>query len=388
MAKILNGIDVLPREFEKIVGDRSLALVTGSATVNSSGNPVYQVVRRLAGKGLRAIWSLQHGFFVDKQDNMILSQSQAWPELALPIRSLYGQRLLPEEDWLNDVDVLVIDVFDVGTRVYTFVNHLVLLLRWLSGRHIDVIVLDRPNPLNGCQMEGPVCRPDYFSIVGALPVPMRHSLSVGEYLSYALSYYSLDLQLTVVKARNWPRQDFFAGFWTYPSPNMPSLAAALVYPGAVLLEGTNMSEGRGTTRPFEFVGSPFLDHFRICAELQRLRLRGASFIPVFFKPEFSKFAGLLCRGLLIQVQDRFAFRSFAVYYELIRLVRQFHPEQFSWQAPPYEFEFDRLPIDMICASDLIRKSIEQNIPFAGIQDDIDRELAAYAESIRPFRLYP
>ena len=388
LIKIANGIDVLPQEYKKTIGSRSLVLVSGSAAVDACGRPVYQVVRRLAGKNLRAIWSLQHGFFIDKQDNMVLSPSQPWPELSLPIRSLYGKRLLPEKNWLDGVDALVIDAVDVGTRVYTFVNHLVLLMRWLSGRGIEVIVLDRPNPLNGCQTEGPLCRPDYFSIVGALPVPMRHALTVGEYLSYALSYYGLDLQLTVVKARNWQRRFFFAGIWTYPSPNMPALATALVYPGAVLLEGTNLSEGRGTTRPFEFVGSPFLDHFRLGAELEKLRLRGASFIPVFFKPEFSKFAGQVCRGLLIHVHDRQTFGSFAVYYELIRLARNFHPEHFSWKAPPYEFEFRRLPIDMICGSDHIRTSIEKNIPFAEIQPGIKSGLAAYSETLRPFRLYP
>jgi uncharacterized protein YbbC (DUF1343 family) len=388
LVKILSGADILPQLFKKILSNRSFVLLTGSANVDSRGRPVYEVVKGLAGKRLRAIWSLQHGFFVDKQDNMILSPSQVWPELALNIRSLYGQCLLPEEDWLKGINTLVIDVFDIGTRVYTFVNHLVMILRWLSGRTIEVIILDRIDPLNGLVAEGPICRPDYFSIVGQLPVPMRHSLSVGEYLSYALSYYNLDLQMTVVKVRNWQRKDFFAGIWTYPSPNMPSLAAALVYPGAVLLEGTNLSEGRGTTRPFEFVGSPFLDHFRLRAELERLHFPGVSFIPVFFKPEFSKFAGQVCRGLLVQIQDRKKFRSFAVYYELIRLVKQLHPEHFSWQSPPYEFEFNRLPIDMISGSDLIRKTIERNAAYAEIAGQVEREIARYRECLSPFRLYP
>jgi uncharacterized protein YbbC (DUF1343 family) len=388
VVSILNGIDVLSQAFEKIVGDRSFALVTGSATIDGNGRPVYGTVRQLAGKRLRAIWSLQHGFFIDKQDNMVLSPSQAWPELALPIRSLYGESLLPDVSWLDGIDAVVIDVFDVGTRVYTFVNHAVMIMRWLSGRDIEVLVLDRCNPLNGLAVEGPVCRPDHFSIVGQLPVPMRHSLSAGEYLSFALSYYGLDLQLTVVKARNWKRKDFFSGMWTYPSPNMPSLTSALVYPGAVLLEGTNLSEGRGTTRPFEFVGSPFLDHFRLRAELEKLQLPGVLFIPVFFKPEYSKFAGQVCRGLLVQVQERSIFRSFAAFYELIRLARQLHPDDFRWQVPPYEFEFVRLPIDMICGSDLVRNAIEQNVPFAGIRDAIDREIAAFSETVRPFLLYP
>ncbi len=226
----------------------------------------------------------------------------------------------------------MVDVLDVGTRVYTFVNHLVMLMRWLSGRHVEMIVLDRPIRSTALLAEGSVCRPDHFSIVGQLPVPMRHALTVGEYLSYALSYYGLDLQLTVIKARNWRRKDFFEGIWTYPSPNMPALTTALVYPGAVLLEGTNLSEGRGTTRPFEFVGSPFLDHICLGAELEKLRLRGASFIPVFFKPEFSKFAGQVCRGLLIHVHDRQAFRSFAVYYELIRMARQLSSRSFQLEG--------------------------------------------------------
>jgi uncharacterized protein YbbC (DUF1343 family) len=388
VAKIVNGIDVLPTSFGKIVGNKSFALVCGSATVDACGRPVYQVVRQLAGKNLRAIWSLQHGFFVDRQDNMVLSPSHDWPEMSLPVRSLYGESLLPDKSWLKGMDAVLVDVFDAGTRVYTFVNHLVMLMRALSGRGVEVIVLDRVNPLNGIVREGPACRPDYFSIVGQLPVPMRHALTVGEYLSFALSHYGLDLQLTVVKARNWRRRDFWDGIWTYPSPNLPSLAAALVYPGAVMVEGTNLSEGRGTTRPFEFVGSPCLDHFRLRAELERLRLPGVAFIPLFFKPEFSKFAGQVCRGLQIQVLNRSLFRGFAVYYELIRLARHMHPGDFRWQEPPYEFEFERPPIDMICGSPFIRLAIEKNIPFSGMRAEIEQELVACNGAAGPFLLYP
>ncbi|MCX6558642.1 MAG: DUF1343 domain-containing protein [Candidatus Aminicenantes bacterium] len=388
MAKIMNGIDVLPLAFKKIVGNRSFALVTGSATVGADGRPVYETVRRLAGERLRAIWSLQHGFFIDRQDNMVLSPSHAWPEMSLVVRSLYGKSLLPDESWLDGLDAVLVDVFDAGTRVYTFVNHLVMLMRALNGRSIEVIVLDRVNPLNGIVCEGPACRPDYFSMVGQLPVPMRHALTVGEYLSFALSYFGLDLQLTVVKARHWRRRDFWDGIWTYPSPNLPSLAAALVYPGAVMVEGTNLSEGRGTTRPFEFIGSPFLDHVGLRAGMERLRLSGVAFIPVFFKPEFSKFAGRVCRGLQVQVMNRSPFRSFEVYYEMIRLARHMHPGDFRWQEPPYEFEYKRPPIDMICGSPFIRQAIEKSIPFGGIRKAIEQELSACNEAVGPFLLYP
>jgi uncharacterized protein YbbC (DUF1343 family) len=388
MPHLSNGIDALEGIQSRLLGRRRIALVTGSGNIDSAGRPTHEVVRRLAGERLKAVWSLQHGFFVDKQDNMVLSPSFHWRRAGVPVRSLYGKSLLPAEEWLRGIDLLLCDPFDVGTRVYTFLNHLVMVLRHLSGRGIEVVVLDRPNPLNGRDLEGPVARPDHFSIVAQLPVPMRHGLTAGEFLSFARSDHGLDVPLTVVKARHWRRNEYFPGNWTLPSPNMPSFAAALVYPGAVLLEGTNLSEGRGTTRPFELAGAPFIDPLRLAAELARLRLPGARFVPMYFKPEFSKHAGRVCGGVLVQVTDRDRFRSFAAYYELIRAVARLHPGRFAWKQPPYEFERERPPIDMICGSDRIRRAIENDTPYANLRAGIEREIAAYAESVRPFLLYP
>jgi uncharacterized protein YbbC (DUF1343 family) len=314
------GIDVLQENSQKILKGRNIVLVTGSSNVDAAGVPVYRVLKQVAGQSLKAIWSLQHGFFIDKQDNMILSDSFYWPEMGLEIRSLYGERLLPAEEWLVGIDALVIDVFDVGTRVYTFVNHVLKILKALSGRDIAVIVLDRPNPLNGMDAEGHVLEPAYFSIVGQIPVPMRHTLTVGEFLSYGLSYYDIHLSLEVVLVKKWHRENFFSGMWTYPSPNMPSLSTAIVYPGAVMVEGTTISEGRGTTRPFEMVGAPFVDHQQLAKEMRQLYPSGVTFIPVFFKPEFSKYAGQVCKGILVQVSPHYygEFRSFQVYYDLLR----------------------------------------------------------------------
>ncbi|MCU0235983.1 MAG: DUF1343 domain-containing protein [Acidobacteria bacterium] len=384
---IRNGIDILPAVYGKLVGRRNIALVTGSANIDAAGRPVHEVVGRLAGNRLKAIWSLQHGFFIDKQDNMVLSPSFFWSARGAEVRSLYGEKLLPDPEWLRGIGLLVVDPFDTGTRVYTFVNHLAMLLRWLSGRGVEMVVLDRPNPLNGRDREGNVALADHFSIVAQLPVPMRHGLTAGEFLSYALSYYGLDVPLTVVQARGWTRRKYFANSWTLPSPNMPSFATAVVYPGAVLLEGTNLSEGRGTTRPFELVGAPFIDPFRLASELKPLKLPGVRFVPMFFKPEFSKHGGRVCGGVLVQVTDRDRFRSFRTYYELIRLAARLHPEGFHWQQPPYEFEYLRPPMDMICGSEQIRKAIDKNIPFTGIRDGIEREIHAYAEAVRPFLLY-
>jgi uncharacterized protein YbbC (DUF1343 family) len=382
------GIDVFKEEYEKILKKRNIVLITGSSNVDFSGIPVYQTVKKLAGKRLKAIWSLQHGFFVDKQDNMILSDSFYWEELDIEIKSLYAKSILPKPTWIEGVDALVIDVFDVGTRVYTFVNHVLMIMKSLSGKNIDIIMLDRPNPLNGMDCEGNVTDEKHFSIVGQIPIPMRHSLTPGEFISYGLNYYAIDLQLEVVMVKNRQRDQWFKGIWTVPSPNMPSLNTAVVYPGAVMMEGTNLSEGRGTTRPFELVGAPFIDNHKLVKELERLHLKGVKFIPVFFKPGFSKFSGEVCQGILVHPENRDKFKSFQVYYEIIRLIACLYPGEFKWKQPPYEFEYMRLPIDMICGSDFIRRSIEKDKKFGEIKPIIDREIRKYREIAVDYLLYP
>lgn len=381
------GIDLFKENSDSILKKRNIVLITGSSNVDSDGIPVYNTVINSASKQLKAIWSLQHGFFIDKQDNMIPSNSFYWKDFDIEIKSLYGENLLPETQWLEGINALVIDLMDVGTRVYTFTNHIVMIMKFLTGKSIDLIVLDRPNPLNSLCIEGNIMKEEYFSIVGQLPVPMRHALTVGEYLSYALSYYNIDSQLEVIKIKNWKRKNFFKGIWTYPSPNMPSFQTAVFYPGAVLLEGTNLSEGRGTTRPFEFVGAPFMDNFKLVKELKSLYLKGVKFIPVFYKPEFSKFAGEICRGILVNPEDINKFKSFETFYEIIRLLKTISPDQFKWNKPPYEFEYKRLPIDMICGSDVIRKSIDKNLPFREIEAGIEKEIQKYIETISNFLLY-
>jgi uncharacterized protein YbbC (DUF1343 family) len=381
------GIDIFQNNPEAILKKRNFALITGSSTVDSSGNPTYRLVKQLAGKQMKAIWSLQHGFFMDKQDNMIFSDSFFWEELDCEVKSLYRDKIFPESDWLKNLDALVIDLQDVGTRVYTFLNHMVLVMKYLSGSHIDVIVLDRPNPLNGVDIEGNVAEENYFSIVGSLPVPMRHGLSAGEFLAYALSIFDIELNLEIVKITNWKRKDHFKGVWTYPSPNMPSLQTAMVYPGAVLLEGTNISEGRGTTRPFEFLGSPFIDNTCLINELKKCNLKAVQFVPIFFKPEYSKFSNTICQGILVVAENIKEFNVFQIFYEVIRLIRNLYPDKFNWKQPPYEYETERLPIDMICGTDFIRKSIEMGMSYDEISLSITSQINDYKKAVANYLLY-
>ena len=390
MTAIFNGIDVLLADPQRYLRQRPFALVTGSAVIDASGDPVWRALKRCAGAQLRALWSLQHGFCVDQQDNMRFASGSAPAGLGLEVRELYQRELLPSAEHLNGIELLVVDVFDVGCRVYTFLNHMVQVLQFLAATRpdIEVLVLDRPNPLGGDVCEGNLCVPEYFSIVGMAPVPMRHGLTAAEYLGFAASYHRLPVELENVACRGWQRQDLFSGHWTYPSPNMPALQTAFVYPGAVLLEGTTLSEGRGTTRPFEMFGAPYLDHLRLADELNGLSLEGVRFIPLFFKPEFGKYAGEVCRSVLVQIVDRERFRSFCAYYEAIRLVNRLHPNAFGWQRPPYEFETRRPPLDMIAGSDWVRRAIEADIPFAELQDAIAEEIARFREASESRRLYP
>lgn len=381
------GIDLLLEDPAQYLKNKSIVLITGSANIDFSGRPVYRQLKEKLGPRLRAIWSLQHGFMVDKQDNMILSDSFHMKDIDIPVRSLYGGKLVPEKSWLEGVDALVVDLLDVGTRVYTFLNHVVMILKSISGSGVEVIIPDRPNPLGGLRCEGNSAQPDYFSIVAQLPVPMRHGLTSGEYLTYAGRFYDVDLDMNVIRLENWRREDLFEGIWTYPSPNMPSFQTTVVYPGAVLLEGTNLSEGRGTTRPFEMTGAPYLDAPALVIELSTFKLPEVTFIPLYFKPEFSKFTGEICQGILVVPGDLKHFAAFATYYEIIRLVRHRYPDQFQWKQPPYEFEYERPPIDMICGTPFIRRSIEDNLPFQEIEPEINNEINRFHHSINPFLLY-
>lgn len=387
MSKHRLGIDRLLAEPGEWLGSKRFALITGSANVDSPGRPVFRRLKQRLGPQMRAIWSLQHGFLVDKQDNMILSGSFYLEDIDVPVCSLYGQRLMPEEAWLEDIEAVVVDVFDVGTRVYTFLNQVVMIMKFLAGRDIEVVVPDRPNPLGGRRYEGNAAQPEYYSIVAQLPVPMRHGLTAAEYLTFARRYFDIDVSLRPIPLLNWRRTDLFSGLWTYPSPNMPSFYTAAVYPGAVLLEGTDLSEGRGTTRPFELLGAPYLDAPGLVEELSRLELAAVTFVPLYFKPEFSKYAGEICQGILVVPGDLEYFAAFETYYEIIRLVRQRHPHQFQWKQPPYEFEYERLPIDMICGSPLIRQSLEQNLPFKKIAPQINDQIKQFQTAAAPSLLY-
>jgi len=284
----------------------------------------------------------------------------------------------------------VLDLQDVGARYYTFVWTMALVMRAAAAAGVDVIVLDRPNPLGGARVEGNVADPAYASFVGLYPLAIRHGMTIGELAVYLNVTHDLACPLTVVRMRGWRRMMRWEDTglpWVAPSPNMPTPDTARVYPGGCLYEGTNLSEGRGTTRPFEWVGAPYLDADAYADALAALRLPGAVFRPARFTPMFHKWAGRLCDGVQIHVTDVERFKPYLTGLALIAVARRLAPRGFAWRQPPYEFEREKLPIDILCGTDAIRKAIERGRPLAGIERAWAPGLAAWMRRRARFLLY-
>ena len=322
------------------------------ASVSANLEHASRILERSTGDLFRlaAFFGPQHGFLGQTQDNMIEWKGYEHPRLHIPVYSLYAEHREPTAEMLEGLDALVVDLQDTGSRYYTFIWTLYLCMRACEKCGIPVVVLDRPNPINGVTTEGPVLDPNYKSFVGMHPIPIRHGRTIGELAKQFRDEAFPDCDLSVLPMRNWEREMWFdqTGLpWVMPSPNMPTPDTTTVYPGMCLLEGTNISEGRGTTRPFEIFGAPFIHAEKLCTELNALNLPGVFFRENYFQPTFHKFAGELCGGAQIHVIDREAFRPFQTGIEIIRAIRKFCPSQFTWKQPPYEYETEKLPIEIL-----------------------------------------
>src|SRR5436853_496241 len=340
--------DLWPREFR----GAKIAALLHPASVSSKLEHASQILERLNGElfELAAFFGPQHGFLGQTQDNMIEWKGYQHQRLGIPVYSLYGEHREPTDEMLADIEVLLVDLQDIGSRYYTFIWTLYLCMRACEKRGTHVVVLDRPNPINGVTVEGPPIEKGYESFVGLHPIPVRHGKTIGELATQFGQESFPKCRLSILPMKNWERAMWFdqTGLpWVMPSPNMPTLDTATVYPGMCLLEGTNISEGRGTTRPFEMFGAPFIDAATFSRELSEVRLPGVYFRENYFQPAFHKFAGELCRGAQLHVVDRNSFLPFKTGVEIIRYLRKIYGESFEWKKPPYEYEFEKLPIEIL-----------------------------------------
>jgi uncharacterized protein YbbC (DUF1343 family) len=358
---------------------RRVGVVCNPASVDGQ---LRHVADRLAAHPkarLSAIFGPQHGFRSDVQDNMIETQHAHDEVRRVPVYSLYSEVREPTPEMLRGLDVLVVDLQDVGVRIYTYIYTLANCLKAAKRDGIKVVVCDRPNPIGGVQVEGMVLVPGFESFVGMYPIPMRHGMTIGEIARLFNEHFAIGADLEVIAVEGWTREMYWdeTGLtWIISSPNIPTFETTTVYPGAVLFEGTNVSEGRGTTRPFELIGAPWVIAERFAEAMNRRELPGVFFRPALFEPTFHKHAKQGCAGCQIHMRDRWTFRPVEAGVALIDAFRSASPEQFAWKPPPYEYEFEKMPIDCLAGSSVLRQQIESGISPREIarswQDDLDR----------------
>jgi uncharacterized protein YbbC (DUF1343 family) len=390
MNRVASGLEIFLREPPAWAQGARLGLLSHAPSVGPDLAGARELVARRFPGRLQILFSPQHGLLGEKQDNMIASADFADPVLGLPVVSLYGPRLTPSPEALAAVDVILVDLVDVGTRVYTFAATLAKVMEAAAPLGKKVVVLDRPNPISGTAVEGNLLRPEWASIVGPYPLPMRHGFSLGELARYYNDTQDIGCDLTVIPAAGWRRGDYHDATglpWVLPSPNLPTLDAAIVYPGQVLLEGTNLSEGRGTTRPFELFGAPFLEPGRIMDRLQGMDLPGVILRTACFEPTFHKFAGELCRGFQLHVSDRQTFKPYYTTLALLGVIRELYPDQFAWRQPPYEYENERLPIDLLTGDDAIRHGLERGMSATELESAWQEDLDRFMEVRQEFLIY-
>jgi len=358
---VLTGTDLVDRLWSRDLRGARVGLVAHPASINSRMQHAGGIFHSSKKFRLTALFGPQHGILGQTQDNMVEWEGFRDPASGLPVYSLYGNTRKPRAEMLEDVDALVIDLQDVGSRYYTFIWTLELCMQACHEAGKSVIVLDRPNPIGGHLIEGPVLKPEFASFVGLRPLPVRHGMTIGEMGTYLRDTFYPGLDFRVITMQKWKRKMWFdqTGLpWVMPSPNMPTLDTALVYPGMCLLEGTNISEGRGTTRPFEMFGAPFIHPETLVNVLKEFKLPGVVFRPLSFEPTFQKHAGTLCGGAQIHVTDREKFKPFKTGVAVLKAIHNTYPRDFAWKQPPYEYEDVKLPIDILAGTNRLRKEIE------------------------------
>jgi uncharacterized protein YbbC (DUF1343 family) len=368
---------------------RTIGLVANPASVDGT---LHHVTERAeaAGVTVGAIFGPQHGFNSDVQDNMIETPHAKDARRRVPVYSLYSDTREPTAAMLRGLDALVVDLQDVGTRIYTYAYTMANCLRAGRTHGVPVIVCDRPNPIGGVAIEGPILDERFTSFVGQFPIPMRHGMTMGELAKLFNEHFGIGAALEVVKMSGWRRDLFFdeAGLsWVMPSPNLPTLDSTIVYPGTVLFEGTNVSEGRGTTRPFELIGAPWVEPETFAARLNASGLRGVRFRAVVFEPTFQKHAKSACGGCQVHVTNRQSFHPVAAGVVLIDVFRQAGPGRFAWRQPPYEYEHSKMPIDILYGSAALRESLEQGASADEIIRGWDEPLAKFLKIREKFLLY-
>lgn len=389
-SQIKLGLEKVLEEGLHLTGAGRVGLVCNQASVNHQLRHAADLLYEHPDIELCALFGPQHGIRGDVQDNMIETAHTVDRETGLPVHSLYSETREPTEQMLRDVDVLLFDMQDVGCRIYTFAYTMANCMVAARKFGKKVIVCDRPNPIKGEDVAGNVLEPRQASFVGQFPIPTRHGMTLGELANLFNSHFGIECDLDVIAMEGWERHhwhDETDAPWVMPSPNIPTLDSATVFPGTVHFEGTQISEGRGTTRPFELVGAPYIDPATYARTLNEMNLPGVFFRASIFRPTFQKHAGISCGGVQIHVIDRNAFEPVAAGLRMVKAVYDLYPTEFRWKEPPYEYVYDRNPFDVIAGTSSIRESIEKGHSIEAMEESWKPDLEAFKQVRASYLLY-
>lgn len=382
---VKTGLDLFEKKWPARFRGARVGLLVHPASVNKRFEHAVDLFLRSKRCRLTALFGPQHGIRGETQDNMVEWKGFRDSKTGLPVFSLYGPTRKPKPDMLKNVDIMAIDLQDIGSRYYTFIWTMELCMQACLEEGKAVVVLDRPNPLGGVITEGTVLDPWYSSFVGNRPLPVRHGMTIGEIAWYLRDEFYPSLDLHIIPMEGWKRRVWFDEThlpWVMPSPNMPTLETAIVYPGMCLLEGTLLSEGRGATRPFEIFGAPFIDPDSLVKRLREFKLPGVLFRPLYFQPTFQKHSGKLCGGAQIHVTNRQRFKPFKTGVAVLKAIHDLYAGLFRWKTPPYEYENEKMPIDILAGTERLRKGIESDEDLEHMESQWQQERLHFDKTVR------
>ncbi|MGN1401017.1 MAG: exo-beta-N-acetylmuramidase NamZ domain-containing protein [Bacillus sp. (in: firmicutes)] len=381
------GVEVLLNEQKQLLEGKRVGLITNPTGVDKNLNSIVDRFHQDPDIELTALYGPEHGVRGDAQAGSYVD-FYIDEETGLPVYSLYGQTKKPTPEMLEDIDVLVFDIQDVGARFYTYIYTMALAMEAAAEKGIPFLVLDRPNPIGGLKVEGPVLEaPKYSSFVGQYAIPLRHGMTVGELAKLFNNEFGIHADLTVIKMKNWERSMDFGDTgleWVLPSPNMPTLATAYAYPGTALIEGTNLSEGRGTTKPFELLGAPFINSTELARELNRLNIRGVQFRAASFTPSFSKHNATLSHGVQVHITDYEMFSPIETGLHIVKTIRDLYPEDFQFRAEDSRgISF----FDQLIGNGWVREDIEAGRSVSSIQAKWKKDLKDFEKIRKQYLMY-
>lgn len=389
---VQTGLEQVRTKLPARLTGRKIGVLCHAPSIASDFKHITTILYESKDCFLTAIFGPQHGLFGQTQDNMIEWTSNRHPVYGIPVFSLYGEHRKPTSEMLSIIEALVIDLQDVGARLYTYIWTVKLCIEACAEAGIPVWILDRPNPIGKLPFDGPVLKEEYFTFVGGASIPLCHRMTLGEMALWIRDKYYSNCDLNIVWMKNWKRKSIYSESglpWILPSPNMPTLNSALVYPGTVLIEALNLSEGRGTTIPFELFGAPFIDSEKLKKNLDERNVPGCVFRLHSFIPTFNKFAGVVCNGLQIHVTDPSLFYPVATAYEILDAIIEITPSgSMKFKDPPYEYEYRLMPFDILSGDSVMRTSLINRVPAAIERQRWKSEIADFTEEFRQLSVYP